>query len=509
MQGDRRFVSEPAAMLADDPKISHNHSATFNEFILHPRKTNREHAIDDVSLSSRLTSDFRVRIPFMSAAMESVTGDQLAIALALHGGLGVVPAGRVDVDQQVGMIEAAKSYRDGFLPNFTAVNPWTKIREVDLMEGVDGYSSFPVLDEEGVLVGRVSTSGYHPDHDLELAVSERMQTLDNILTIPVSQPRDEIVEMLFTSAFNRAYLVDDDGKLHAIVMRSGLRRERRFKKATRDERGCLKVGAAISTHPEDQERAKDCVAAGADLLCVDASDGVSEYMKETIQYVKRLQVPVVAGNVVDRAGFEYLADWGADAVKVGIGSGSICTTRRVKAIGRGQATAVRDVAIARDDWAKKTGKYIPIISDGGLAGTGDMAVALCMGADILMMGKYFAGFHESPTFPVKKTFPVMASGGSTLVQVTVKPYWGEASAKAKNVRRYQQNDPRTFVIEGEEGFVVSKGSIHDMLPRDLRAIKGTLSSCGCSSLEQFRKEVMLERQSVGSQAEGGTSVLMG
>ncbi len=500
---------EPAAMLADDPKICKNHSATFNEFILLPRKTDRAHAIDSVSLDTRVTSDFLLSIPFMSAAMESVTGDQLAIALALHGGLGVVPAGRIGVDRQVRMIEEVKSYRDGFLPRFTSVTPETKIRVVDQMEGEDGYSSFPVLNDDGVLVGRVSTSGYHPDHDLDLCVSERMQPLENLLTIPVDQPRDEIVEMLFTSAYNRAYLVDEAGRLHAIVLRSGLRRERRFKDATRDEKGRLKVGAAISTHAEDQERAKACVAAGADLLAVDASDGVSEYMKETIEYVKRLQVPVVAGNVVDRAGFEYLAEWGADAVKVGIGSGSICTTRRVKAIGRGQATAVRDVALARDDWARKTGKYIPIISDGGLAGTGDMSVALCMGADVLMMGKYFAGFHESPTLPVKKTFPVMASGGSTQVQVTVKPYWGEASAKAKNVRRYQQNDPRTFVIEGEEGFVVNKGSLHDLLPRDLRAIKGTLSSCGCSDLAQFRSEVMLERQSVGSQAEGGTSVLMG
>ncbi len=215
---------------------------------------------------------------------------------------------------------------------------------------------------------------------------------------------------------------------------------------------------------------------------------------------------MIAGNVVSREGFEFLAELGADAVKIGIGSGSICTTRRVKSIGRGQATAVREVARARDEWAQKTGKYIPIISDGGLSGTGDMAVALAMGADVLMMGKYFAGFHESPTSPYSKK---VRAEGNMQISVTVKPYWGEASARAKNVRRYQQNDPRTFVIEGEEGFVLSKGSLHEVLPRDLKAIKGTLSSCGCSDLEQFRSEVMLERQSVGSQQEGGISILQG
>ena len=288
-----------------------------------------------------------------------------------------------------------------------------------------------------------------------------------------------------------------------------MRAELRYQGALRDKDGRLKVAAAISTHPEDRERGRLCVQAGADLLSIDASDGFSTYMEETIEELKDIGVPLVAGNVVCREGFDFVAKSGANAVKVGIGSGSICTTRRVKAIGRGQATAVREVVLARDAWFKKTGNYLPVISDGGLAGTGDMAVALALGADVLMMGKYFAGFTESPTVAYQKKLPVVFGGASSQVSVTVKPYWGEASAKAKNVRRYQQNDPRTFVIEGEEGYVLHKGSLHENIPRDIKALQGTLSSCGCSDLEEFREHVRLERQSVGSQQEGGTSILQG
>jgi IMP dehydrogenase len=493
-------------MFSDDPKITQYHSATFREFILLPRQTLPENALPIVSLGTRLAEDFPLAIPFMSAAMESVTGDQMAIALALHGGLGVLPAGRIEAEDQVRQIEAVKAYRDGWVTDFESVGPASSLRDVDDLERRFGFTTFPVLDEEGRLLGEISTRDYHPGRDLDKKVTERIRPNAELMIYPDAQPFDEVMEMLYTSAFNRAYVVDDKGVLQTLVFRKGLKRERRFTKALRDKQGRLKVAAAISTHPEDRDRARDCVAAGVDLLSIDASDGYSEYMGETIKAVKRWNIPVVAGNVVSREGFEYLAECGADAVKIGIGSGSICTTRRVKAIGRGQATAVRQVAMARDAWAKKTGKYIPLVSDGGLSGTGDMSVALAMGADVLMMGKYFAGFHESPTKPVSRK---LRAEGNVLIEVTVKPYWGEASARAKNVRRYQQNDPRTFVIEGEEGFVLSKGSMHEKMPIDLKAIKGTLSSCGCTDLEQFRREVMLEKQTVGSQQEGGTSVMLG
>lgn len=493
-------------MFPSDPKITNGQSTTFRELILLPRRTTLRSALPEVSLSTKIAENFPLAIPFMSSAMESVTGEQLAVALALQGGLGVIPAGKVELVEQLKMIEAVKAYHDGVVEEFVAVSLHDPLRRVDELEQRHGYTSFPVVDGEGKLQGEVSTRDYHPERDLERTVVTRMRALDSLLVCREGQPFDEAREMLLTSAFNRAYQVDEQGVLRRVLFRSGIKREARFKEARRDEKGRLAVAAAISTHPEDVGRAEACVQSGADLLSIDASDGFSDFMRDTLAAVKPLGVPVVAGNVVDRDGFEFLAECGADAVKVGIGSGSICTTRRVKAIGRGQATALREVVLARDIWFQRTGRYLPVISDGGVSGTGDMSVALALGADVLMMGKYFAGFRESPTVPYAKKFQV---GGGLELTMTVKPYWGEASARAKNVRRYQQNDPRTFVIEGEEGWVVCKGSIHDLLPTDLKAIKGTLSSCGCADLEEFRREVTLERQSIGSQQEGGISIFQG
>ncbi len=493
-------------MLSDDPKISADHSATFREFILLPRETRAEHGLSSISLSGRLSKDFPLAIPFMSAAMESVSGRDLAVALAQHGGLSVLPAGKVDVEDQVAQIEGVKRFKSGFVEDALTVRPQTRLAELMETEARTGYSTFPVTSEDGKLLGLITEKKYHPKRDGELSVAERMIPRDKLVVGRVGMSLSEANDKVFEMGLGVLCVVDDDDRLSSVVFFRDLKNAQRFPDATIDVQKRLRVAAALSTHDEDLERAQLCVKAGADALVVDASDGYSQFMRRTVERTKELGVPVVAGNVIDEAGFLFLAESGADAVKVGIGSGSICTTRRVKAIGRGQATAVRAVARARDEWAQRTGNYLPIISDGGLEGTGDMAVALALGADILMMGKYFASFAESPTTSFTKRLPVLFSGQVSDVSVTVKPYWGEASARAKNVRRYQQDDPRTFVIEGEEGYVLFKGSLHDVMPRDLKAIRGTLSSCGCRDLEEFRREVRLERQSMGSQQEGGTSI---
>lgn len=495
-------------MFSHDPKISQLHSTTFREFILLPRNTQPEHALDKVSLRTKLASDFSLTIPFMSAAMESVTGSELSIALALHGGLGVLPAGRVEMEDQVRMVEEVKNHTGGFHSFNRSVTPSTTLREVDEMEHRLGYSSFPVLDEKGTLLGVISRGDYDPRSDLDATAKDKMRRPEDLVVYSDDEHRSIVIDAMLSKGHDRGYLIDSTGALKGLVTRKGVKDEMRYRGASRDLNGRLKVGVAISTHPEDQERARACIQAGADLISVDASDGYSDYMRDTVIFAKELGVPVVAGNVVSRESFRYLAECGADAVKIGIGSGSICTTRRVKAIGRGQATAVREVAMARDAYAQETGRYISLVSDGGLAGTGDMSVALAMGADVLMMGRYFAAYEESPTQAYTKKFWVSSSGGAFQVAALVKPYWGEASARAKNVKRYQQDDPRTFVIEGEEGYVLLKGSLHQYLPQDLKAIKGTLSSCGCADLEEFRRDVLLERQSVGSQEEGGTSILL-
>ena len=492
--------------MSQDPKISSELSATFREFILLPRETRLEHALTSVSLATQVSEGLSLSIPLMSAAMESVSGTELAIALAQHGGLAVLPAGKVDPQQQLRQVEEVKRFKSGFVEDVLTVCPDMILGDLLAQEQKTGYSTFPVTDIEGRLLGIITERKYHPTEDISLRVRDRMVPREKLVVGKVGMSLSEANAKVFENGLGVLCVVDDEDILRSCVFFRDLKTSRRFPEAVVDQQKRLCVASALSTHEEDFDRAKACVKAGVDALVVDASDGMSEFMRRTVERCKELDVPVVAGNVVDAAGFRYLAETGVDAVKVGIGSGSICTTRRVKAIGRGQATAVRAVSRARDEWAQRTGKYISVVSDGGLGGTGDMAVALCMGADVLMMGKYFAGFAESPTDQFNKRLPVMFSGQVSDVSVPVKPYWGEASARAKNVRRYQQNDPRTFVIEGEEGYVLFKGSLHQLLPRDLKAIKGTLSSCGCQNLEEFRREVMLERQSVGSQSEGGTSI---
>lgn len=487
-------------------KFTNELSTTFREYILLPRCTRPETDIREVDMSTRLTHELKLNIPFMSAAMESVSGDRIAIALAQHGGISVIPAGNVDVETQVEHIEAVKRFKSGFLERVITVKADTPVSELIELERRYGYSTFPVVEDGDRLVGLITEKKYHPSHDLDKTVSQCMIPMERLVVGRHGISLSEANDLVFESGIGVLPIVDEANTLRSVVFFRDLKHAHRYPDALVDSQKRLLVGAAISTHPEDRRRARMLVEAGADVLVVDASDGYSVYMQETIKDVKALGVPVVAGNVVDPEGYQFLVDSGADAVKLGIGSGSICTTRRVKAIGRGQATAVYTLARARDEHYRKTGRYVPIISDGGIESTGDMAVALAMGADVLMMGKYFAGFEESPTQTFTKRLPVLFSGQVTEVEVNVKPYWGEASPRAKNVRRYQQDDPRTFVVEGEEGYVLYKGSLHKHLPRDVKALQGTLSSCGCRSLEEFYREVQVERQSGESQREGGTNI---
>ncbi len=499
-------AAEGQNMFFDHPKFTSTQSTTFREFVLLPRLTGAQHHLSEVSLAGELAPGLSLSIPFLSAAMESVSGQRLAVALALQGGLSVLPAGNVTPEDQVEMVRSVKSHRPGFIFPNRSVEPDASIAELLEMVEDFGTESFPVVGPKGQLLGLISSRMVNPLEDQALPVHSRMLPRPQTPVAEVTADEREWGAQGLASGLGVVCLVNSENQFQGVVDLHEYHRARGYSSALRDSQGRLAVAVAVSTHPEDLERAKACVEAGADALAVDASDGYSVYMQATVEKLKELGVPVIAGNVVEADGFRYLAEAGADAVKVGIGSGSICTTRRVKAIGRGQATAVVEVARARDQWAQETGRYLPIISDGGLQGTGDMSVALALGADFLMMGKYFAGFEESPTQAYLRRFPVQFGGEVSEVEVPVKPYWGEASRRAKNVRRYQQNDPRTFVIEGEEGFVLLKGSLHDSVPRDLKAIQGTLSSCGCRDLSDFRQNALLEFQSTGSQREGGTSI---
>ncbi len=491
------------------PFISNKVSRTFSEYVILPGRTKRDTRITDVRVSSRLTHDIEIPVPFLSSAMQSVTGHELAVSLALHGGLGVLPCS-IPADEQADQVAKVKRYRSGFVYDPMTVQPSDRISKLVDMEKAFGYSTFPVVNE-GKLVGLITEKKYHPEKDAGMEVRQRMIPADKLITGTEGITLDEANERMFESGIGVLPIIDASGNLKSVVFYKDLKKHMLFPNAFVDNDKRLRVAGAVSTHPEDLERARVLVRNGADFLVVDSSDLFSDFGEEAITEMKKMGVPVIAGNIIDSEGYAFLANLGVDAVKIGQGSGSICTTRRVKSSGRGQATAVADCAKVRDEFFERTGRYIPICSDGGISSTGEMAIAFALGSDTIMMGKYFAGFTESPTQLTEKRFRV--SGHESRSKITeisayVKPYWGEASARAKNIRRYGHSDPRTFVIEGEEGFVLHKGSLKDQLPKDLLALKAAISGSGFNNIADFHGGVKLEMQSGDSYREGGTNILM-
>ena len=482
-------------------------SRTFSEYLILPGRTTRRTAIDKVSFRSRITEKIEIPLPFLSAAMQAVTGHELCIELAKLGGLGVLPSS-IPAEEQAGMVSKVKRYRSGFVYNVITVSPEERISKLLEIEKSTGYSTFPVV-ESGRLVGLISEKKYHPEKDRELHIRDRMVAFDKLITGQEGMTLDQANDKVIESGIGVLPIIDQARSLKSVVFYKDLKEHITNPNAFLDESKQLRVAAAVSTHPEDIARAEALVKAGVDFLVVDSSDLYSDFAQEAIENYKRFRKPIIAGNIVNTDAFDFLANLGVDAVKIGQGSGSICTTRRVKSTGRGQATAVSEIARARDRFFSKTGRYIPICSDGGISSTGDMAIAFALGSDVIMMGKYFAGFTESPQPLAERQFRVTdESEEISSVSAMVKPYWGEASARAKNIHRYGHDDPRSFVVEGVEGFVLHKGMLADQIPRDILALRGSLSSAGCSSIREFYEKARLEIQTTSSHSEGGTSVII-
>lgn len=482
-------------------------SRSFSEYLIIPGRTTRASDMSRVSMRSRITDKIEIPLPFLSAAMQSVTGHELAISLAQHGGMGVMPYS-LPVEEQAEEVRKVKRFRSGFVYNVMTVSPSDRINKLLEIGKLHGYSTFPVT-EEGRLVGLITDKRYHPDKDIHKELRERMIPADRLIVGKDGITLGEANEMMIGAGIGALPIVDDNMNLKSVVFYDDLKKQHFYPDAFIDRDRRLMVAGAVSTHPEDMERAEQLVKAGADFLCIDSSDAHSDYTEEAMENYKRFRVPIIAGNIVDREGFEFLAKLGADCVKIGQGSGSICITRRVKSSGRGQATAVAEIAKARDRFFSRTGKYIPICSDGGITSTGDMAIAFALGADLIMMGKFFAGFTESPMPLTERRFRISSEEGSELSEVSayVKPYWGEGSARAKSLKRYNHSDSRTFFAEGIEGFVLHKGSISKHLPTDTYAVRGAIAGAGCSNIQEFYQKAKLEVQTGGSQTEGETHLL--
>lgn len=489
-------------------KILTDISRTFSEFLLLPRLTQKHHTVSNVSLKTpisrhRLGEEPRlsINIPFTSAAMQSVSGTEMAIGLARQGGLSFIFSSQA-IDQQAAMIEKVKSYKSGFVISDSNVTKTTSLRELLALMKTTGHSTVPVTSDgsaSGVLEGIITDNDvWEFQDDLDDEVSQYMTPIDKVIHGRVGVTLREANELLHRNKKECLPILDEAGRLDSLVFKKDYVDHIRNPLELVDKDKRLIAGAAVNTH-DYKERIPKLMAAGVDVLCFDSSDGFTEYQGEALAWARETygdQVVLGAGNVVSAEGFRYLAERGADFVKIGIGGGSICITREQKGIGRGQASSVLAVVAERDRYAAETGIYIPLCSDGGLANDTQIIIALAMGADFVMLGRYFAMTDESPT-------PKISLKGQFY-----KPYWGEGSNRARNWQRYSDDSgkgSKMLFEEGVDAYVPIAGSLAEVLQRSLAKLRSTMTNCGALSLAEFVANAILTPVSQQSFQEGGTS----
>ena len=479
-------------------------SRTFNEYLLVPGHSSAECIPANVSLRTPLVkfkkgeeSPLSINIPMVSAIMQAVSGDRLAVALATEGGVAFI-YGSQSVEDEAAMVARAKSYKAGFVKSDSNVRPDSTLAEVIDMTTRTGHSTIAVTEDgtaDGRLVGIVTSRDYRvsrmsPDEKVETF----MTPFEKLIWAPEGTSLSEANDIIWDHKLNSLPIVSDDGKLCYLVFRKDYDMHKQNPNELLDAHKRYVVGAGINTR-DYMERVPALVEAGADVLCIDSSEGFSEWQKLTIEWIRARYgdtVKVGAGNVVDADGFRFLADCGADFVKVGIGGGSICITRETKGIGRGQATALIDVCKARDAYFEETGVYVPVCSDGGIVYDHHLTLALAMGADFVMLGRYFARFDESPT--AKLFF-----GGTY-----VKEYWGEGSNRARNWQRYDMGGDRKLSFEeGVDSYVPYAGPLKDNVDRTLSKVRSTMCNCGALNIKEFQQKAKLTLVSATSIVEGG------
>ena len=480
-------------------------SRTFSEYLLIPGYTSEDCIPANVSLKTPLVKfkkgeepAITLNVPFASAIMQSVSNDTMAIALAKEGGISFI-YGSQSVEDEAAMVARVKNYKAGFVTSASNVMPDQTLADILELKERNGFSTVAVTEDgtaNGKLVGIVSSRDYRVSRmDVSTKVCEFMTPLSKLVTAPGDTSLKEANDIIWDHKLNSLPIVDDDGKLMYFVFRKDYSEHKLNPNEILDEHKRYIVGAGINSR-DYETRVPALVEAGADVLCIDSSEGYSCWQKKTIDFIRARygdSVKVGAGNVVDRDGFLFLAEAGADFVKVGIGGGSICITRETKGIGRGQASALIEVAAARDEYYEKTGVYIPVCSDGGLVHDYHMTLALAMGADFLMMGRYFARFDESPTAK-------LVVNGSY-----VKEYWGEGSNRARNWQRYDLGGQSKLSFEeGVDSYVTYAGPLHDNLEKSVYKIKSTMCNCGVTNLADLKRDAKLTLVSSVSIVEGGS-----
>ena len=436
-------------------------------------------------------------IPLVSAIMQAVSDDKMAIALAREGGISFI-YGSQSVESEAAMVARVKAYKAGFIVSDSNIKPDQTLADILALKKKTGHSTVAVTDDgtaTGKLLGIVTSRDYRISRmSTEEKVESFMTPFEKLITAPADTTLKEANNIIWDHKLNSLPLVDENQHLVYMVFRKDYdtHKENALELLDKDKRYI--VGAGINTR-DYAERVPALVEAGADVLCIDSSEGFSEWQSRTIAWIREHYgdtVKVGAGNVVDREGFRFLAEAGADFVKIGIGGGSICITREQKGIGRVQATAVIEVAAARDEYYKETGIYIPICSDGGIVHDYHVTLALAMGADFIMLGRYFSRFDESPTNKVN-------IGGTFM-----KEYWGEGSARARNWQRYDLGGAQKLSFEeGVDSYVPYAGSLKDNVTLTLNKVRSTMCNCGALTISELQEKAKITLVSATSIVEGG------
>ena len=479
-------------------------SHTFGEYLLIPGYSSSKCIPANVSLETPLvkfakgeTPKISLNIPMTSAIMQSVSDDKLAVALAREGGLSFI-YGSQSIESQAQMVSRVKSYRAGFVVSDSNISPESTLEDILALKRKTGHSTVAVTEDgssTGKLVGIVTSRDYRISRmDSSTKVKEFMTKFEDLIWADDKTTLKEANDIIWENKLNCLPIIDKNQRLVSMVFRKDYNSHKDNELELIDTSKRYMVGAGINTR-DYAERIPALIKAGADVLCIDSSEGYSEWQKIVLDYVREKYgdtVKIGAGNVVDADGFRFLAESGADFVKVGIGGGAICITREQKGIGRGQATALIEVAKARDEYFKETGIYVPICSDGGIVHDYHITLALAMGADFLMLGRYFARFDESPTKKVNINGNYM------------KEYWGEGSARARNWQRYDLGgEEKLSFEEGVDSFVPYAGSLKDNVRLSLSKVRSTMCNCGCITIPELQQNAKITLVSSTSIVEGG------
>ena len=490
-------------------KILPDISRTFNEFLLLPNLTTEKCVPSNVSLRTPLVKfrrgeepKYSANVPMVSAIMQSVSGEKMGVALAREGGLAFI-FGSQSIEDQATMVYHVKKHKAGFVISDSNVKSGTSLKDVLSLSKKTGHSTVIVTDDgtpTGKFLGIVTNKDYRISRDnLDAPIDDYMTRKENVIWAKKGISLSEANDIIWEHKLNCLPILTEEGNLKYLVFRKDYEERKNNPNSLLDENKRYIVGAGINTRDYEQ-RIPALVDAGVDILCMDSSDGYSVWQKNTIDFVRSKygeDVKIGAGNVVDREGFRYLAEAGADFIKVGVGGGSICITRETKGIGRGQASALMDVVDERNKYYEETGIYIPVCSDGGIVYDHHITLALAMGADFVMMGRYFARFDESPTRVVKV--------GNNYV----KEYWGEGSNRARNWQRYDMGEGNKLSFEeGVDSYIPYAGPLKENLDKTISKIKSTMCNCGATTIKELQDNARLTLVSEVSISEGGAHDVM-